>query len=166
MLNDCRNFPLDAVIILTHMTFDEFEAKLPCAITAGAPYNPRKITNIMGMQNIMTTMSQQVPWVMHTTLTISTSFCSRVYMGKSRRLRLDWECVDHMRRPNGTAAYCKLRKEYANIPFGLSIFDLECEDWGNACTKDNTAIPGTKRFTQVTDTYATVKSWTKGSFPC
>ncbi|XP_037290177.2 uncharacterized protein LOC119185179 [Rhipicephalus microplus] len=162
-------------------------------------------------QNIMTTMSQQVPWVMHTTLTISTSFCSRVYMGKSRRLRLDWECVDHMRRPNGTAAfcndplaiygnikldrrnhiiastttdpmhmlmttfetnetiylkYCKLRKEYANIPFGLSIFDLECEDWGNACTKDNTAIPGTKRFTQVTDTYATVKSWTKGSFPC
>ncbi|KAL3191542.1 hypothetical protein MRX96_059643 [Rhipicephalus microplus] len=206
-----ENFPLDAVIILTHMTFDEFEAKLPCAITAGAPYNPRKITNIMGMQNIMTTMSQQVPWVMHTTLTISTSFCSRVYMGKSRRLRLDWECVDHMRRPNGTAAfcndplaiygnikldrrnhiiastttdpmhmlmttfetnetiylkYCKLRKEYANIPFGLSIFDLECEDWGNACTKDNTAIPGTKRFTQVTDTYATVKSWTKGSFPC
>ncbi|KAL3191546.1 hypothetical protein MRX96_059647 [Rhipicephalus microplus] len=207
----CRKFPLDAVIILTHMTFDEFEAKLPCAISAAAPYKLLDIVNILDMRTVMTKMSKQVPWVMRTTLTISTSFCTRVYLAK-RFAYLDQECIDSMNHPNGTAAfcnvpsalydnltidrkkqitgraksksntrlmttfetnetiylkYCKLRKEFADVPFGLSIFDLECEDWGNTCTSQpDLPIAGTKRFTEVTDYYVTASNWSKDNFPC
>ncbi|XP_075743995.1 uncharacterized protein LOC142802828 [Rhipicephalus microplus] len=161
-----QKFPLDAVIILTHMTFDEFEAKLPCAITAAAPYKLLDVVNILDMRTVMTKMSKQVPWVMRTTLTISTSFCTRVYLAK-RFAYLDQECIDYLNRPNGTAAYCKLRKEFADIPFGLSIFDLECEDWGNTCTSQpDLPIAGTKRFAEVTDYYVTASNWSKDNFPC
>ncbi|KAL1467062.1 hypothetical protein MTO96_005923 [Rhipicephalus appendiculatus] len=157
--------PLDAIIIVTHLTVDEFEAKLPCVITGGAPYSPGRITNILGMQKIMTRMSQETAWVTRATLAISVSLCSRVYM-PARRPDLDQMCVDHMYRPNGTAAYCKLRKEFGDIPFGLALFDLECEDWEGACSKVSTPIPGTTRYTEITDYYPTLSNFTKGSFPC
>ncbi|KAH7956090.1 hypothetical protein HPB52_006007 [Rhipicephalus sanguineus] len=62
--------------------------------------------------------------------------------------------------------YCKLRKAFADVPFGLTIFDLECEDWEGACNNMSTPIPGTKRYKNMTTYFAAVGNWTKSNYPC
>nr|XP_054923395.1 uncharacterized protein LOC126524967 [Dermacentor andersoni] len=101
----CRRLPLDAIIILTHLTVDEHEAGLPCVITGGAPYNVKQVTNILGMEVVMKKMAQQQQWVTKTTLTVSVSLCTRLYM-PVKGTDLEEKCVDHLHRPNTTAAFC------------------------------------------------------------
>ncbi|XP_037514867.2 uncharacterized protein LOC119391261 [Rhipicephalus sanguineus] len=53
-------------------------------------------------------MSTQ-PWTINVTLLISVSLCTRVYMPAQTLTpskELDSKCVDHLRRPNTTAAFC------------------------------------------------------------
>ncbi|XP_075539334.1 uncharacterized protein LOC142574041 [Dermacentor variabilis] len=202
--------PLDAIIILTHLTVDELEAGLPCVITGGAPYDVKQVTNILGMEVVMKNMAKQKQWVTNTTLTVSVSLCTRLYM-PVKGTDLEEKCVDHMHRPNTTAAfcndhlgiyanpetlrliqrtvksssrgrpplvatfdtnetvsskYCKLRREFEDIPFGLSLFDLECEDWANSCNAMNTPMPGTQRFKDMTAHFATLSTKSVRSLPC
>ncbi|XP_075542021.1 uncharacterized protein LOC142576024 [Dermacentor variabilis] len=103
-------FLVDAVIIVTHLTVDEHEANLECFITGGAPYTiTSKNPNLLGMDDIMRQISRQIAWNTGPTLAISVSMCTRVYMPAKAVMQdheLDVKCVDHLHRPNGTAAYC------------------------------------------------------------
>ncbi|KAL1467066.1 hypothetical protein MTO96_005925 [Rhipicephalus appendiculatus] len=107
--NSMSSFHPDAVVIVTHLTVDEHQANLECLITGGAPYQiTSKNPNLYGMVEIMREMSAQ-PWTINVTLLISVSLCTRVYMPATTLMpdkALDVKCVDHLRRPNTTAAFC------------------------------------------------------------
>ncbi|KAH6932130.1 hypothetical protein HPB50_003033 [Hyalomma asiaticum] len=105
-----RTLLVDAVIIVTHLTVDEHQANLECFITGGAPYTiTSKNPNLYGMVEIMKQVSKQMAWTSDVTLVISVSLCTRVYMPEKTLTpgkELDIKCVDHLRRPNTTAAFC------------------------------------------------------------
>ncbi|KAH7960151.1 hypothetical protein HPB49_017426 [Dermacentor silvarum] len=100
-----RNFIVDGLIVLTHLTVDEHQAGLPCVITGGAPYEINVTTNLLGMVNVMRHIQKQTEWNRKLSMAISVSMCTRVYMPE-KHADLDEKCVDHIRRPNSTAAFC------------------------------------------------------------
>ncbi|KAL1474964.1 hypothetical protein MTO96_020404 [Rhipicephalus appendiculatus] len=83
-----RNFILDGLIVLTHLTVDEYQAGLPCVITGGAPYELNTTTNLLGMLDVMKNIKKQTDWNRNVSMAISVSMCTRVYMpGEARRAR-------------------------------------------------------------------------------
>ncbi|KAH7959499.1 hypothetical protein HPB49_011472 [Dermacentor silvarum] len=54
---------------------------------------------------LMTKVSRAKEWALKTSLAVSVSLCTRVYM-PVRKTGINDPCVDHMRRPNTTAAFC------------------------------------------------------------
>ncbi|XP_049519733.1 uncharacterized protein LOC125944039 [Dermacentor silvarum] len=162
------------------------------------------------MEVLMTKVSRQKEWALNTTLAVSVSLCTRVYM-PVRKTGINDPCVDHMRRPNTTAAfctdpvgiydspttirfghvtvksmsrstpplvatfdsndtvgykYCRLRRQFVDFPFGLAIFDLECEDWEKICDVMNTPIFGTHRFEDMTAHFLGSRNRTNLQTPC
>ncbi|XP_070389143.1 uncharacterized protein [Dermacentor albipictus] len=105
-----KQFLVDGLIIVTHLTVDEHEAKLECFIRGGAPYkSTSQNPNLLGMDDIMRQISRQIAWNKVPSLAISVSMCTRVYMpaeAVTPDQELDAKCVDHLRRPNSTAAFC------------------------------------------------------------
>ncbi|KAL3245556.1 hypothetical protein MRX96_046881 [Rhipicephalus microplus] len=207
-------FLADAVIIVTHLTVDEHEAHLECFITGGAPYEiTSKNQNLYGMVEIMREMSTQ-PWTINVTLLISVSLCTRVYMAATALTpgkELDAKCVDHLRRPNTTAAfcsdpmalyanakviepghytgisispgnrqlvstyetnetvsekYCMIRQQFATMPLGLALFDVECEDWARKCSVTSSPIAGKDRFIDILNYFKRASKQDPASLPC
>ncbi|KAL3199244.1 hypothetical protein MRX96_043972 [Rhipicephalus microplus] len=106
---------LDGLIVLTHLTVDEYQAGLPCVITGGAPYELNTTTNLLGMLAVMKNIDKQTDWNRNVSMAISVSLCTRVYMPE-KRAELDEKCIDHIRRPNTTAAFCNDPLSIYNAP--------------------------------------------------
>ncbi|XP_075539335.1 uncharacterized protein LOC142574042 [Dermacentor variabilis] len=148
--------PLDAIIILTHLTVDENEAGLPCVITGGAPYDVEQVANLLGM------------------------FCNdhlAIYATPNtlRLIQFAVKSSSRSRPPlvstfdtNETISskYCKIRSAFPDLEFGLSLFDLECEDWENSCSAMNTPMPGTQRFKDTTAHFFKLKNRGSRGLPC